>query len=239
MFLLSLLFVLFVLDLSFSFSSVGASTRLKRASPKRRTQIFKLKYKITSYCARCFSPILCQRNAFHVFYEDLWRCVWVLLRTLHDACEFWCGPLTFCWGPLTMRWIFAQDLSRFAEDLWRCQWLLLRTFWRCVWVLLRTFHDACEFCLRPLTMRVSFAEDLWRCVWVLLKTFHDACEFCWGPLTMRVSFTEDLRWCVWVLLRTFDDACALYWKKWWCVWVLLRTFDDACEFCWGPFSSCC
>ena len=145
-FLLSLLFVLFVLDLSFSFSSVGASTRLKRASPKRRTQIFKLKYKITSYCARCFSPILCQRNAFHVFYEDLWRCVWVLLRTLHDACEFWCEPLTFCWGPLTMRWIFAQDLSRFAEDLWRCQWLLLRTF-----------HDASEFCWRPFTMLVSFA----------------------------------------------------------------------------------
>ena len=145
-FLLSLLFVLFVLDLSFSFSSVGASTRLKRASPKRRIQISKLKYKFTSYCARCFSPIFLPAKRRSRFYEDLWRCVWVLLRTLHDACEFWCGPLTFCWGPLTMRWIFAQDLSRFFEDLWRCPWLLLRTF-----------HDASEFCWRPFTMLVSFA----------------------------------------------------------------------------------
>ena len=76
-FLLSLLFVLLVLDLSFSFSSVGAFTRLKRASTKRRIQISKLKCKTLSYCAKCVSPIFSQRSAFHVF-----------MRTFDDACEF-------------------------------------------------------------------------------------------------------------------------------------------------------
>ena len=125
---LSLFFVLLVLDLSFSFSSVGASTRLKRASPKRRIQISKLKYKITSYCARCFHLFFCQRRAVHVF-----------MRTFDDACEF-------CWGPYTMR-------VSFAADLWRCVGVLLRTFH----VLLRTSDDASDFCWGPFTMRLSFA----------------------------------------------------------------------------------
>ena len=44
----------------------------------------------------------------------------------------------------------------FAEDLSRCVGVLLRKMFI---VVLRTSHDACEFCSRTLTLRVSFAED--------------------------------------------------------------------------------
>ena len=73
-----------------------------------------------------------------------------------------------------------------AEDLTRCVWVLLKTFH----VLLRTSDDACEFCWRPLAMRLNFAEDLWRCMWILLRTFDDACEFCWGLLSLVISFVR-------------------------------------------------